>query len=146
MSLPKTNFHQLKHELSHFVVFGLLGTLIDFCVYSFGHHYLSFSMAKTLSFISGSVAVYFLNKFFTFKQKQHCPKEMTRFMVFYTTTLLVNVSINSLCLLLIRVFLPLIWNAHQTFAIIMAFICATGVTTILNFIGQKFWVFKLPSC
>jgi len=26
---------------------------------------------------------------------------------------------------------------------LFGFLCATGVSTILNFIGQKFWVFKM---
>jgi putative flippase GtrA len=133
---------QLKHEISHFLVIGIFATLVDFSLYFWWHHYMPFSLAKTLSFICGSCVAYLLNKFFTFKQAQHSNSEVSRFVTLYTTTMLANVWVNSLCLWLIQIRSPTLWNFWRPEAIIIAFVCATGVSTILNFFGQKFWVFR----
>ena len=137
------SYHQqLKHEVSHFFVIGLLATSVDFALYFWWHYYVTFSIAKTCSFTCGSLIVYFLNKFFTFKQPHRSHAEMIRFMILYASTMLANVWSNSLCLWLTKLWLPLIWHTWSTEVIIIAFICATGVSTVINFLGQKFWVFR----
>ena len=101
-----------------------------------------------------------MNKFWTFKQPLHSKREISAFFALYTFSMLVNTSVNSVCLQLIPkwthqwamanpsvegvtagVLLPLL--AHPRSIKLMAFVLATGTSTIINFIGQKFWVFEL---
>ncbi len=56
-------------------------------------------------------------------------KEILRFMVLYSATLGANVASNKYML-------------SMTGLIFFAFLFATGVSTVLNFTGQKFWVFR----
>ena len=83
---------------------------------------------------------YLLNKFFTFKQPVHSTAELIRFFSLYGTTLVANVFVNYLALTLLPDFVGdfLSWS----YIVILAFVMATGVSTILNFTGQKLWVFK----
>lgn len=84
--------------------------------------------AKFISFILGSLVAFFLNKFFTFKVASYSRTEFTAFAVLYSFTLLLNTSINGI---LYRSF-------NQSY---IAFIAATSVSTIVNFLGMKFYVF-----
>lgn len=131
----------LHRELRYFFCIGLLTTSIDFLVYSLGHHFMPYSIAKTLSFISGSCFSYLLHKHFTFQQKHHKVKNMARFAVVYVLSMILNVSINSISIMLLTRIIPISWLSHGQI-LICAFLIATGVSTVVNFSGQKFWVFK----
>lgn len=131
---------QLHHELSRFIIIGVIATLADFLIYSFGHQYLPYAVAKTFSFILGSCLAYFLNQRFTFKQENHQKKQVIRFSVLYVITMCVNVSMNSLSIAVLTKWIVFPWLSHSAMLAI-AFVFATGISTILNFIGQKFWVF-----
>ena len=129
----------LKRQLTSFIVIGISVTLLDFIIYELLSSIISYVLAKTISFITGSITAYLLNKFFTFRQPSHSTAESIRFAALYTLTLVVNVSVNQLCLTV----LPQIGRLAESWQIvvIMAFIVATGFSTVLNFIGQKLWVF-----
>jgi putative flippase GtrA len=143
MQGTKTKSSKLKQHLLGFILVGLFATGFDFIIYSLLHVYLSYSIAKACSFLSGSCLVYLLNKFFTFKQPKHSQAEMLRFLILYSLTLCANVLVNSLSLAMLPNWVKpinLLLNPQEI--IILAFIIATGVSTILNFFGQKFWVFR----
>lgn len=131
----------LHRELRYFFCIGLFTTFIDFLVYSFGHHFLPYSIAKTFSFITGSCFSYLLHKHFTFQQKHHKVKNMARFALLYVLSLILNVSINSGSIILLTHIMPMSWLSHGQI-LVCAFLIATGVSTVINFSGQKFWVFK----
>jgi putative flippase GtrA len=90
------------------------------------------SIAKRISFIVGSIWVFVANKFFTFKQPKFKISEFPLFALLYTCTLLINSFIHDLVLDQFR---------YEG----LAFIFATGTSTILNYIGQKWIVFKNKS-
>lgn len=91
------------------------------------------SLAKSVSFMSGSVLSYLLNKFWTFQAKRYSFYEVLKFAALYFSTLATNVLLNKSILSL---------NSDGVF---LAFCIATGTTIALNFLGQKFWVFKAKS-
>ncbi|MCD6046811.1 MAG: GtrA family protein [Gammaproteobacteria bacterium] len=134
---------QLHHELSRFIIIGIIATLFDFSLYSIGHRWLNlpYAMAKTFSFICGSCLAYFLNKHFTFKQEKHQAGQMLRFVILYVLTMLVNVAVNSSSIALLTQKISIAWLTKSEI-LIFSFVIATGTSTVLNFIGQKFWVFK----
>ncbi len=95
-------------------------------------HVTSHSPAKAVSFLSGTVVAYLLNKYWTFEKHRHSYAEMAKFLALYLTTLAANVGVNQLAIFL----LP------PPFNVPIAFLAATGTSTVLNFIGQKWWVFR----
>lgn len=138
----KTDWQHTRHQIQSFVIIGILATLLDFGLYWWWHHYLTFSVAKTLSFLSGSLFVYLANKFFTFKQKKHSSKEIFKFAFLYFSTMLINVMANSGSIWLAKRLFPALWQHFPQLIIIFAFLLATGLSTLLNFSGQKCWVFN----
>lgn len=121
---------QLKKELKRFLVAGCLAVGTDLLTYYVYLRVMSHSPAKALSFLTGTIVAYIVNKYWTFEQMERSSSEVARFGVLYTATLGANVAVNKLCLLFI---------SGQVF---LAFLCATGTSTVLNFIGQKWWVFR----
>ncbi|MFC4722890.1 GtrA family protein [Geojedonia litorea] len=122
---------KIKRQLIRFFFAGICAVLIDFVVYFMLVELLNvkYAIAKFISFFSGTIVSYIINKLWTFEQKQKSPKQFWLFMILYTMTLGVNVGINALALIILN-------------NVLFAFICATGASTVLNFIGQKYWVFK----
>ena len=129
---------QLHHELLYFGLSGIIGTLADFAIYCFLNIFLTYSIAKTISFLLGSVIVYHLNQFFTFKIQKKSTAQFMRFVALYCCTLIINVSINSAGLYCLSQNSAL----PHALMILLAFIIATAVSTVINFIGQKYLVFK----
>ena len=121
---------RLKKEIPRFLVAGFSAVGVDLLVYYVLLNILSHSPAKALSFISGTFVAFVINKYWTFERKEKSYKEAIQFAALYFTTLIINVSVN-------KISLGLFPNL-----IFLAFLIATGFSTILNFLGQKFWVFK----
>jgi putative flippase GtrA len=154
---PWVKVLQLTPQLRGFVFAGLVGTLIDYGFYHLYDHWLPPLFSKGLAFSSATLFVYFMNKFWTFKQPLHSRREIVAFFALYTVSMLLNTGVNSFCLdamptayhhwmvshplveggFLLRVFAPLL---HIK---LVAFVIATASSTVLNFMGQKFWVFEL---
>ncbi len=120
----------LRTQLIRFLIVGLSAVASDFIFYFVLINFISHAPAKAISFIAGTVVAYFLNKYWTFEQKTFSHAELERFIILYLSTLAINVAVNTLSL---NVFPELT---------LLAFLTATGTSTILNFIGQKWWVFK----
>tara|TARA_B100001250_G_scaffold409091_1_gene432731 strand:- start:14080 stop:14475 length:396 start_codon:yes stop_codon:yes gene_type:complete len=120
----------LYKQISRFSVAGLSAVAVDFLSYYLLINYLSYDISKTLSFVIGAVVAYVINKFWTFEKNNLSFKELVKFALLYTFSLIVNVYMNKL-------FLDITNNT-----IIIAFFVATGSSALINFIGQKWWVFK----
>lgn len=121
---------KIKKEIFRFIVVGSGAVLTDTLVYFLLINFLPFSISKTISFLSGTLVAYIFNKYWTFEVKKKSYSEMMRFLALYLSTLVANVAMNKGVLL--------ITNELA----ILAFLVATGTSTILNFLGQKFWVFR----
>lgn len=124
----------IKREFGIFLIVGSLTVLVDFAVYR-GLLWLdvtSIDLAKGVSFLAGTVFAYFANRFWTFGHQSIAAGSVGRFAVLYLSTLIANIAVNALALkALIDVPSSLQW----------AFLLATGVSAILNFLGMKFFVF-----
>lgn len=110
----------------------------DTAVYFLLLPFLPPSIAKAVSFISGTVVAYILNKFWTFKKPKRSHIEVVKFICLYVSTLGANVAVNRVTLDHAPTILPILKGCETQFA----FFAATGTSTVLNFLGQKFWVFK----
>lgn len=119
-----------KQEILKFLVGGGTAVIVDFFTYKiFMVLGLERTIAKTLSFICGSIVGFIINKYWTFKSPKFQIKEILKYTVLYILTAFINSQVNKYTLLLF---------GNEIFA----FLCATGVSTILNFLGQKFLIFR----
>ena len=119
-----------KQEILKFLVGGGTAVIVDFFTYKiFMILGLERTIAKTLSFICGSIVGFIINKYWTFKSPKFQIKEILKYTVLYILTAFINSQVNKYTFLLFG-------------SEIFAFLCATGVSTILNFLGQKFLIFR----
>ncbi|MBF0508714.1 MAG: GtrA family protein [Deltaproteobacteria bacterium] len=137
---------QLSREMIRFIVSGCSAVATDMGSYYFLIRILSYSPAKAISFILGTIVAYLLGKYWTFEQPARSLGEVVRFLLLYLATLGVNVGVNELVLIfypkIVAVtYLKMIPITYPK-AVVVAFFMATGTSATLNFIGQKWWVFK----
>ncbi|SFD73340.1 GtrA family protein [Flavobacterium phragmitis] len=119
----------IKKELLRFLVAGFSAVFVDLSTYYLLLKLLQHNSAKAISFILGTIVAYIINKYWTFEKKEKSYVEILRFVILYSITLGANVLVNKYVL-------------NNTNVIVVAFLAATATSTVLNFIGQKFWVFK----
>jgi putative flippase GtrA len=121
----------LRNQLFKFIVTGFCGVFTDLGVYRmlvhFGTHV---SSAKALGCIFGTVVVFFINRAWTFSVQQRSAEQIFKFVFLYTLTTGLNTLLNTLALK----FLSLPWQ--------VIFVAVTALTTAVNFLGSKFFVFR----
>jgi putative flippase GtrA len=119
----------MKKELKRFLVAGMSAVGTDLATYYLLLNFLNTDSAKAISFFLGTIVAFIINKYWTFEKHDKSYIEIMKFGALYSLTLGVNVITNKIIL--------------DNFSItILAFLIATGVSTVLNFIGQKWWVFR----
>lgn len=134
--LPSSSIKKLwgSSEVSRFIVVGGSTVIIDLISYTvlllFGFN--SF-YSKGFSFSFGATFAYFANLKVTFRRNNYGIRQFISFIFLYLLTLGVNVVTNELIL-----------NKFDTkiTTIIIAFLVATLISAILNFLGMKFIIFK----
>lgn len=119
--------------LLKYLVMGVISVIVDASVYGLvllltGNPLI----AKPIGYICGAVFSYFANWRFTFGERQGKHSELA-FVLVYVSSLFVNLGINELLLSLLR---------HLEWAAPAAFLAATAVTTVWNFLGQSQFVFR----
>jgi putative flippase GtrA len=120
---------KIKKELKRFLVAGLSAVGTDLVMYYILLNFMPHDISKAVSFLLGTVVAFVINKYWTFEKHEKSYKEMLKFGILYSLTLGTNVMTNKMIL-------------EYTSLVFLAFLVATGVSTVLNFIGQKWWVFK----
>lgn len=121
----------LVGQLARFIVAGCSAVAIDLCVYYLTFPVIGHSLAKLVSFASGTVVSFILNKYWTFESSRKSFAEVLAFICLYLMTMGANVLTNKLVL--------------ETLPgwFFLAFFVATGLSTVLNFLGMRYWVFVL---
>lgn len=119
-----------KKELVRFLFGGGSAVLVDYIMY---HLLMSagigMDFAKMISFACGAAVGFVINKLWTFESRAFSKGEIVRYILLYSCTSFINSMVNHAVLLLLPVEL-------------LGFLCATGVSTVLNFLGQKYFVFR----
>ena len=122
--------NKLENQILIFIIIGGLVTTIDFIIYSYLLDFISINFSKFISMLVSSLFSYFMNKIFTFnKGKNYNSKYLIKFYIIFLLNLLTNIFVN---------YYVYKWTSIK----ILAFILATLFGMIVNFIGQKFFVFK----
>lgn len=120
---------KIKKELKKFLVAGVSAVGTDLAAYYILLNFFIPGISKAISFLLGTVVAYVINKYWTFEKHENSFKEIVMFGILYSCTLGINVLTNKIVL-------------DSTSIVFLAFLVATCMSTVLNFIGQKFWVFK----
>ena len=121
-----------------FILVGIIntvvGTAVMFIAYNVFH--LSYGVSSAANYVVGSVCSYFLNKYFTFQNKEKSPIILLKFVVNITVCYLIAYGgAKKLILLLLSGFSKQ-WQDN------VAMVCGMGLFVILNYFGQRFFAFK----
>ncbi|HEY9677353.1 MAG TPA: GtrA family protein [Drouetiella sp.] len=127
-----------KAEFFRYLVAGFSAVGTDLVTYWLCLGWIGPSPAKAASFLSACCVAYAMNKFYTFKAQSHSWIEISKFIGLYATTFLLNVAVNKGVIMLAPQLNPYL----TPYAYQMGWLMATGVSTIVNYLGQKFWVFR----
>ncbi len=116
------------------VINTIVGTSIMFLLYNVGH--MNYWVSSAANYIVGSIVSYFLNKYFTFQNKEKSVKQIVRFVV--------NISV---CYLLAygiaRPLIRAIFSfAEKTVQDNVAMFAGMCLFVGFNYLGQRFLVFK----
>ncbi len=133
-----------RQQIIRFIAVGLIATVVDASIYA---GLLSTvlpdrnDVAKACSFLVGTTVSYLLNKRWTFEATERDPKQTANFIALYGFTWILNVAAN-------RTTLAALLDYELVTAVSLAtsisFVVATAASTVVNFFGQKYWVFKSP--
>ena len=124
----------LRNVGGRFLLVGGVSFSVDTCLYFSGLQIgLNTTLSKAISFASGMVVAFVLNKRYTFQIREVKHGKIS-FVVIYGASLLVNIGVNSLLLgELNGALIPSEWTA---------FIVASLISVAINFFGLKYVVFR----
>ena len=118
------------------VVNTLVGTAIMFGLYNLTH--CSYWVSSASNYILTSILSFFLNKFFTFRNKEKSWKQVVRFALNIAVCYLLAYGIaKPLCL---RLLANAAVSTRDNVAMLVGMVLFTG----LNYLGQRFFAFRSP--
>ncbi len=124
----------LKTQVLRFLITGGFAAVVDFGLYVAGLAAgLNVNVAKSLSFIAGTVTAYLINRRWTFQ----APPSKSRFVavcVLYGLTYAVQVGINYVFYMQFE---------DRPWRVPVAFVIAQGTATVINFVVQRAVIFRL---
>ena len=121
---------KLLNQLVLFFAIGGFSTLVDFAIYMLLSTQLTIDLSKAISMTFASALSYFFSKNWIFKvQTKKNLIYILKFYIVFFINLLANIFINSILLQI---------SDMKIFSFVIATLCAMTI----NFIFQRYWIFK----
>lgn len=129
----------IRRELGFFILIGIVSVMLAYLIYKtlVSSGLLGVNWAVAAAYICGTIFGFFANRRWAFQDRRLITwRKATYYVVLYSCTLVVNIYANSIMLKLI----------HGIYGyILISFLVAISISTILNFIGLKYLVFNKDS-
>ena len=121
--------NKVFRQLFSFYSIGILNTLIDFTLYNLFIYIFNLNpnISKPFSYIVATINSFILNRSLTFKSKNKNIKVVLRFIILYLITIFINYESHKF-----------FYEYYQNY---IPFIGSTIISSLFNFLGQKFLVF-----
>ncbi len=118
-------------EVYRFILVGICSVTIDFLFYYIFIYFdfLDPNSSKRASFILGAVFAFFANRRFVFNVQERKITQYIFFSILYFTSFILNSLVHDYIYFLTGITL-------------LSFLLASAISTITNYIGQKFVIFK----
>lgn len=130
--------HKFDITFFKFILVGIVntvvGTAVMFIAYNVFH--LSYWVSSAANYVVGSVCSYFLNKYFTFQNREKSPVILLKFVANITVCYLIAYGGAKKLILLLLSGFSKEWQDN------VAMVCGMGLFVILNYFGQRFFAFK----
>lgn len=125
----------VKREIGFFVINGLVSVAIAYCVYlALADYGMQLYAANGMAYVSGLVYGFFANRSLTFRNNGKIRfSNVLFYCILYSATMLINMA---------TIFLMLDLLADFSFKNQLAFFVAISLSTLLNFLGMKYFVFS----
>ena len=122
----------IKQQLVRFLVVGLICTIINYISFFILLNFMNinFLIASALGYLLGVLLGYSMNRVWTFQHQIKSLLEKLKYLITYLLSLFIGLF-----------FLKILVINHG-FKTEIANIYVILITTILNFLGAKYWVFK----
>lgn len=126
-------------EQSRFILVGIMNTVIGTSVMFIAYNFwgLGYWISSALNYIIGSIFSYFANKYFTFKSENKSGKEIVRFVLNIVLCYFIAYGVAK------PIINILLGNLSLGISILeqLGMILGMFIFIVINFIGQKFFVF-----
>lgn len=129
-------------QLMKFGIVGILNTLIGTSVMFFAYNILNLGYwpSSALNYIVGSIFSYFANKYFTFKSGKRSAKEILRFIINIVCCYTIAYGLAEPAVSKLFIWIGL--NTKREILEQTAMVLGMVFFVIINFIGQKLFVFR----
>jgi len=128
-----------RRGIRQFIKFGIVGAsgfLVNLIVFTILQRVdpqhmepLHYNVLYTVSFLSGGVSNYYLNRIWTFRSTGHAVKEGAQFLTVSVIALIFGLIVSALVA-------PKLGHGHKTWFV------ATVAGILVNFFVNKYWTFK----
>ncbi len=126
-----------RKQMIRFLFVGGSSVSVDLLCYAFLLGSMDRVSAKGIAYAAGVIVGFAGNKLWTFESRRKSYSEPAIYVFVYGITLVLNMATNSLVCDIVT---P--WIRSDTATQLLAFLIATGVTTVLNFLGLKYVAFR----
>lgn len=129
----------LRTQALRFIISGALSAIPDLGLTALFQHVvgLDAALARTIGFIVGTLTAYMINRRWTFQ----APASTKRFLavcVLYAITYVINAGLYKYGFLVLAD-----RGMSSAWATVCAFVVAQGTATVVNFIIQRVWIFRV---